>query len=62
MADLPPIVIERVLEVPPNTKLQMLVDGRIVQSIDVPAGRTRIFLCIGARCGSWHRPAPKRME
>lgn len=48
----PPIIIERVLEVPPHTTVQMLVDGRVVQALDVPEGHQRIFLCIGETCGT----------
>jgi len=48
-AQQPPIIIERVLQVPPHTTVQMLVDGNVVQSLEVPPGSVQFYLRIAPR-------------
>ena len=44
--DTPPIVVERVIDVQPQTRVQMTVEGRVVQSLEVPVGKVRVYLRI----------------
>lgn len=42
----PPTIIERVIQVRPDTQMQMVEGGRVLQSIEIAPGRYRVFIRI----------------